>query len=109
MLDKQRRGIDTLRGRRSKEGDLERQLIANAGLQLSLASHNKVMAKEFGLAGESFRVDFSQLEEHCLPTPALALCFPEVLAKNFLIADQRFPRVQMSPKSCCDSVSGCFS
>lgn len=45
-VDKQMRGIETMRGRRTKESDKETSLIADAGLSLAMVSGNKALARE---------------------------------------------------------------
>ena len=90
-LEKNDRGITTLRGRKSaSESQLERDLVCNAGLQLSIACGNGTLAREFGLAQSSLRVNFHHLAERGLPIPALAPCFPDQLQENWLLADQRY-------------------
>ena len=44
MLSKQRRGIMTMRGRRSLESEAERQAIVDSGLQLAILGGNYTMA-----------------------------------------------------------------
>ena len=97
-LEKLDRGIESMRGRRSKETSLERSLIADAGLQLSIAAGNNRLAREFGMSRDSHRIRFETLSEHSLPIPALAVCYPEVLQENFRLIDQRFIRAQNFPK-----------
>lgn len=46
MLEKQSRGIDNMRGRRSHESNRERMLIEDAGFQLALASGNAKLGKQ---------------------------------------------------------------
>ena len=45
-IDKEKRGITTMAGRRSTESQMEADLIADAGLSLSLAGGNKQLAKQ---------------------------------------------------------------
>ena len=97
-LEKLDRGIETMRGRRSKESELERDLIADAGLQLAIAAGNNRLAKEFGMSRDSHRIHFERLSEHSLPIPALAVCHPEVLQENFRLIDQRMVRAPNFPK-----------
>ena len=97
-LEKLDRGIETMRGRRSKESELERSLIADAGLQLAIAAGNNRLAREFGMSRDSHRIQFEILSQHSLPIPALAVCYPEVLQENFRLIDQRFIRAQNFPK-----------
>lgn len=46
LLEKQQRGVNTMRGRRSTENPLETALISDAGLRLAMMSNNKKLAKE---------------------------------------------------------------
>ena len=47
LVDKENRNITTMAGRRDKESEKERQLIADAGLSLALASGNRRLAQQF--------------------------------------------------------------
>lgn len=99
MLDKQSRGITNMRGRRSAESEREAALISDAGLQLSLAACNSSLALSFGMPADSLRVDIHELEQRGLPSPGLAILWPqEVLEKNSICADQRYVRVAQAPK-----------
>ena len=46
LLEKQQRGLETMRGRRSQESCLESSLISDAGLRLAMMSNNKSLARE---------------------------------------------------------------
>ncbi|CAK9003093.1 ZnF_CDGSH domain-containing protein [Durusdinium trenchii] len=91
QVSKLQKGIETMRGRRSKESALEEQLIRDAGLQLSMASGNKELAQMFGLAVGAYKTALDELEKNSLPNPALSLLWPEKLANNFRLIDQRSP------------------
>ena len=96
-LDKEERGVG-MQGRRSSHTELEEYLIRDAGVQLAIASGNSTLAREFGLSARAHKVNFEMLSERNLPVPALAVCWPEVLQQNYLLADQRFLRPQTAPK-----------
>ena len=98
MMEKQSRGIDTMQGRRGNESSLEKALISNAGLQLAVAAGNSKLARHFALSSSSHRVNLEILKQRGLPTPALAVCFPEHLRQNFVLLDQLYPRTHSSPK-----------
>ena len=89
LLEKAGRGIDHMRGRRSKESSRETELIQDAGLTLSLMSGQKELAQKFGMAQRKPSC-LGKLKEHSLPSPALALLWPSELAENFRLCDQRF-------------------
>ena len=91
-MEKQSRGITTMKGRRSKETEKEMALIADSGLQLALGACNPGLAAEFGLARAALRISLDELNRYGLPSPALALLFDGVMKDNFELADQRFPR-----------------
>lgn len=98
LLDKQARGISSMKGRRSVESEKEKSLIRDAGLTLAMMAGNQALAREFGLPKSSCRIDFKELAAFSLPTPALALNFPGIIQQNFQIADQRFLRPDGFPK-----------
>ena len=98
MLEKQERGLTTMRGRRSKESDTAASLIRDSGLQLAVATGNNTLVREFGISKHVGRIAYSELERHSLPSPALALNYPSKLEMNFVLADQRFVRKQGTPK-----------
>ena len=103
MMEKESRGIGTMVGRRANESSLEKSLIANAGLQLAVAAGNSKLARHFGLSSSSHRVNLEILKQRGLPTPALAVCFPEHLRQNFVLLDQAYPRTHSSPKRDLDA------
>eukprot|EP00438_Fugacium_kawagutii_P028424 Skav221014 [mRNA] locus=scaffold2350:235252:241894:- [translate_table: standard] len=92
FIDKQKRGIHGMAGRRSAESLREQSLIADAALTIALHAGNASLAREFGLACSSVRIHLNALKEHGLPTPSLALNFPEVCSENWLALDQILPR-----------------
>ena len=94
LCEKQERGIFTMRGRRSKETSLETDLISDAGLQLSIACGNKQLMQMFGLAVRAHKTALDDLELNSLPSPALALLWPDILKKNWMLVDQRIPKMQ---------------
>ena len=98
-LCKEEKGHADMRGRREQCTPHERELIRDAGLQLCAATGNSRLAMEFGLSQGSGRVNMQQLKEKSLPTPALAVLWPDVLSENFLLADQKYVRPEGSPKS----------
>ncbi|CAK9004757.1 Hypothetical protein SCF082_LOCUS8319 [Durusdinium trenchii] len=68
-IDKEKRGITTMAGRRSTESQMEADLIADAGL--------------FGFSGLAGRVLLDDLSKMSLPMPAVSILWPEVLSENF--------------------------
>ena len=99
-LEKEDRGIGTMRGRRSREAEVEQALISDAGLHFALKAGNVQLSKEFGLAVAAVKLNLlDKLEELSLPQPALALFKPEILEKNFRLVDQRFERRPDSRRS----------
>ena len=102
MVDKANRGIDTMQGRRSRESDREKALVADAGLTLALHAGNASLAKEFGLAASFCRIDVDMLKQQSLPTPALAILWPDIMKENWTLAEQRFPRHPDFPKRFLD-------
>ncbi len=105
LMEKQERGISTMRGRRSAESDVEQSLIYNAGLQLAVAAGNSGLARIFGLSSRSHHISFGNLKAYSLPVPAIAVTDPDRLRENFVLADQRYPRPPMSPKRILDATS----
>ena len=83
-------------GLRDSETSREAALISDAGITLSLHAANVSLAREFGLSGASCRIDLAILEERSLPSPALALNFPDKMKNNIVLADQRFVMVPAS-------------
>lgn len=100
LLEKQQRGIEDMRGRRTLETEREKCLIADCGSQLAILCGNKPLAREFGLSLKvaSGRVFIDELNKHSLPHPALALWRTDTLKQNFLLADQRFQRHPDQPR-----------
>ena len=98
FMSKRDRGIDTMRGRRSSETDLEASIIADSGLQLALAAGNSSLAKEFGLPASGCRIGVNDLKKNMLPASALALLSEDQMKENFNRCDQKFPRESSAPK-----------
>ena len=92
MLEKQGRGVQGMRGRRSAETEREAFLIQDAGIQLSLACANTSLAVSFGLPESSGKVNLQMLTNYGLPSPGLGMLWP----------DQRMPRAHLSPKRSLD-------
>lgn len=109
QFEKESRNISTLRGRTAAEiSPMERQLMADAGLQLSIACGNHTLAREFGAcvsAGNMHKLE-EQLHTRSLPQPSLAICLDGQLEQNFHLADQRYVRPHMAPKSVLLSIVG---
>ena len=99
LVEKKSRGICHMSGRRSTETDVESAMIADAGMQLSMLGGNAKMMQEFGLPASPCRLSLDELEKLSLPSPALAVQFPEVLRNNWVLADQRYRRPPQTPKS----------
>lgn len=98
LCDKQARGLESMVGRRSSESQVERDLISHAGLSLALAGANYSLAKSFGLASTSLRIDLDHLKKFSLPSPALSILWPDVLESNFELLNQRFVQEQGAPQ-----------
>jgi len=98
MMEKADRGIFTLAGRRGAETELEKSLIHDAGIQLAVAAGNKALAMQFGLSGRSGHIDLDVLKQASLPVAPIALLWPEELANNFKMADQRYVWPHLAPK-----------
>lgn len=98
LVEKKKRGITSLQGRRSLETDREAALIADAGLTLSLHAANLSLAREFGIAASHCRISLDMLPQHSLPMAALALNFENVLKENFMLIDQRYPKAPEAPR-----------
>lgn len=98
VIDKQRRGIFNLRGRKANETDREASLIADAALTLALHSANMSLAREFGLAASHCRINIDKLRDESLPCGPLALHWESTMKTNWLLADQRYPKAPESPR-----------
>lgn len=99
MTDKNQRGIWTLAGRPDKTCSArERELLADAGMQLALASGNAVLARSFGITPNLLKIGIDKLFENSLPTAPLAIRWPEILKENFELIDQRFHRPDGAPQ-----------
>ena len=106
-LEKEERGVGP-RGRRSKEGETERTLIAEAGLHFALHAGNRRLCKEFGVTVVTLNV-MGKLEELSLPRPALAILKPEISEQNWQLLDQRFEAQPDSHKSGSSLLQESFS
>lgn len=105
LVDKQQRGIETLRGRKATESARESALVADAGYTLALMGGNAELARNFGLPASTCKISFADLHANSLPTPALAILSDDTMRENFILADQRFFRESPTPKRASDSVS----
>ena len=109
QVEKLSRGITTMRGRRSREGAQEKALISDAGLSLAIHGGNLPLARQFGLAAAELKIDVDELNKHSLPTPCLAVCWPNVLEENWRLCDQRFVRDKEAPRrDLADCIFGYF-
>lgn len=99
MVEKEDRGIFTLAGRPTNHSETERMLMADAALQLALLSGNKTLARKLGIAATKLKMSLDDLFSLNLPSPGLALSFPDVLTQNFIIIDQRMELQPGAPKS----------
>lgn len=94
-LEKEERGIRTLRGRRGNELVGERSLIEDAALTLAISGGNKAVCKELGQRSTAVRIQTEDLPRLSLPNPTLALLKgnEEQLKENVTLIDQRFARM----------------
>ena len=67
LVEKKKRGITSLQGRRSLETDREAALIADAGLTLSLHAANLSLAREFGIAASHCRISLPHIFRYAAP------------------------------------------
>lgn len=104
MMEKQSRNIFTMAGRRSLCSEREAELISDAGQQLACATGNVALAREFGLSSRAGKVNQTELQKNSLPTPTLAVRWPQVLQDNFNLADQRFVKAAETPVRSFDLV-----
>lgn len=99
-MEQRERGVEEGRGRRSHETELEKSLIAEAGIQLAAAAGNPSLVKLFGMSTKNVSLNLDQLHSMSLPRPALAMKYPEVLKENFNLINQRFlPAPQASKRA----------
>ena len=90
--------VFTLAGRKDNTcTERERSLLADAGMQLAMASCNTGLARECGLSSTALKLSLDELHLNSLPTPALAVRWPEILQENFQLLDQRFLRPEEAP------------
>lgn len=101
QVDKRLRGIETMRGRRSRETETETELIRDAGLSLSIYACNQSLAKEFGINPRSLKIGLEKLKAATLPTPALALNWDAVIKENWLFIEQRYPTCAQTSRCYC--------
>ena len=93
-LEKEDRGIQTMRGRPSSATNTKSGLLQNAAMSLAMLGGNKRLAVEMGQKVTPPRVRLEELEKFSLPNPCLSLLEKnkEQLAKNFVLVDQRYPK-----------------
>ena len=83
------RGSTTMR--QLQVSDVEKALMIEAGVCISLAANNNHLLREFGLAWTAPKLPLSNMQGHGLPDPFLAVASPEVLQKNALLIDGLLP------------------
>ena len=90
----------TLRAQRGTGGmrqlrvsDVEKSLMAEAGITLALAAKNMSVLQQFGLAWTVPRLPLANLHGQNLPDPFVALADPAVLQENSLLIDSLLPPV----------------
>lgn len=93
-LEKEERGIQTLRGRVSVANETERRLLADAALSLAVAGGNRMLCEQLGQKVTPPRVRLEELPSLGLPNPALALMYPDQINENLKAIDARFPRAE---------------
>lgn len=96
-LDKQERGITTLRGRPSQKNETENRLLEEACLSFALAGGNSGLAKQLGQKTSSPKIDCDSLLALSLPNPMLSLSNPAHISENSQIVDRLFPRLADGP------------
>lgn len=102
-LEKQSRGIQTLRGKPQSCSSTKNSLLQEATLSLAMCGGNKLLAQSLAqkLSPPTIRLD--ELDQHSLPCPALALLrgHEAQLERNMILVDQRWPRTEdMSSRRC---------
>lgn len=94
---KEARHVEVGRGRPVQSTQLEDQVVADAGLTISLSGANSQLAKEFGMTSlRRFKFDFDNLMG--IPSSPLALVFPERLRDNMELIDQILVRANHVPQ-----------
>ncbi|CAK9013633.1 unnamed protein product [Durusdinium trenchii] len=98
-LDKEGRGINTLRGRRGACTDTEVTLIEDAAMTLTMASCNRALAQEMGQNATAPRLKVEELPEaYSLPNPSLAIDFPDQFANNLELVDSQIGKQSSDPR-----------
>ena len=77
--------------RQLRVSDVEKALMTEAGVCISLAANNMHLLQQFGLAWTAPKTPISNLHGHNLPDPYLALACPNVMQRNSLILDSLLP------------------
>ena len=95
-LEKQERGIETMRGRNRGCTETERRLLQDAALTLAVLGGNTGICSELGQKVTKPRIRMDELPSLGLPNPALSIMFPQQLEENFVLVDQLFPRRETS-------------
>eukprot|EP00435_Cladocopium_sp_Y103_P019204 s3146_g4.t1 len=95
-LEKEERGVSTLRGRHRATSETEIRLMEDAALNLAIIGGNKAVCVELGQKKRKPKISMEDLPGLGLPNPALALMNDEQLENNFLLIDQLFPRRESS-------------
>ena len=94
QLDKQGRGIYTLRGRKMASSSTESMLVEDACMTLALAGGHKDLAMQLGQSTSGFRLKVEELpEKHSLPNPCLSLLHTDHIESNLSLVDQAIPRL----------------
>lgn len=106
LVDRQERGIYTMKGRRNLQTDHERAAINDAGLQFAVLAGNSTLMKTFGLNPRASKTQVDDLAKFSLPQSPLAFLWPETLRKNFQICDQRFLKALSTPRRYLDHTDG---
>ena len=93
-LEKQERGIETMRGKPANATMTKSGLLQNAAMSLAMLGGNRRMAADLGPKVTPPRIRLELLEQFSLPNPCLSLLAKkrDQLAKNFVLLDQRYPR-----------------
>lgn len=100
LVEKEGRGLTTLRGKPCNRTEGERSRIAYAAQQLALMAGNKRIARALGQSAAALKTPLDDLLANSVPCPGLALAWPEVLKQNLLLCDQRFTLHPGAPKRC---------
>lgn len=95
-LEKEEKGILTMRGRRRACTATEKRLLEDAALTLSILGGNSGICAQLGQKVTKPRIQMDELPSFGLPNPALSIMFPEQLEENFILVDQLFSRRETS-------------